>query len=137
MKPVTQITARTGQPIVDGALEKLAQYAAELGLAVKQEGRWSYYRDGTTLQLKIQFVVGGEAGLEDKARTEFELLAWRYNLNAEDFGAIVTSRGRKFKLIGFNTKARRYPYLFEDLSNGDKIRFSDMAYAQIIAARGK
>jgi hypothetical protein len=137
MTKVTSINARNGQTIVDGAMEKLMAYAAELGLGVKQEGRWQYYRDGSALQLKLQFVVGGEQGVEDKIRTTFELYARSYGLEPRDFGAVITSRGKQYKLIGFNTKARKFPYLMEEVATGEKIRFSEMAKERIIAARGK
>lgn len=137
MKQVTKITAATGKPIVEGALEKLNQYAAELGLAVKQEGKWQYFRDGSALQLKIQFVVGGDQGLEDKERDTFNIYAWRYGLEEQDYGAVIESRGKKYKLIGFNTKARKFPYLMQDVRTGEKIRFTEMAKERIIAARKK
>ena len=137
MAKVTKITAKNGQELVDGAMEKLAAYAAELGLGVKQEGRWQYYRDGSALQLKLQFVVGGEAGVEEKEREKFDLYARSFGLEPQDFGAVITSRGKQYKLIGFNTKARKFPYLMEEVATGEKIRFSDMAKERIIAARKK
>lgn len=134
-KQVTKITASNGQDIVDGAMEKLAAYAAELGLGVKQEGRWQYYRDGSALQMKLQFVVGGEQGVEDKEREKFDLYARSFGLEPRDYHAIVPHRGKKYKLVGFNTKARKFPYLMEEVGTGERIRFSDFAKAAIIAAR--
>lgn len=134
---ITKITAHNGESIVEGALEKLAAYAAELGLGVKQEGRWQYYRDGSTLQVKLQFIVGGEQGVADKERAKFDLYASLFGLEPQDFGAVIMSRGKQYKLIGFNTKARKYPYLMEDVATGDQIRFADMAKERIIAARKK
>lgn len=137
MAQITKITAKNGDAIVDGALEKLAAYAAELGLGVKQEGRWMYYRDGSTLQVKLQFIVGGEAGIEDKERATFDLYARSYGLEAQDFGAEITSQGKRYKLVGFNTKARKYPFLMQEIATGQKIRFAEMAKDRIIAARKK
>lgn len=137
MAQITKITAKNGEAIVEGALEKLAAYAAELGLGVKQEGRWQYYRDGSTLQVKLQFIVGGEQGVEDKERATFDLYARMFGLEPQDFGAEIVSQGKRYKLIGFNTKARKYPFLMEEIATGNKIRFAEMAKDRIIAARKK
>lgn len=137
MAKITNINARNGQTIVDGALEKLAAYAAELGLGVEQKGRWTYYRDGKTLELKLSFVVGGEEGLEDKQKQEFALMAFYFGLEAQDYGAVIESRGKKYKLIGINRRARRFPFLMEEVGTGEKIRFGEMAKDRIIAQRGK
>jgi len=136
MTKITKITAKNGGDIVDGALEKLAAYAAELGLGVKQEGKWAYYRDGSTLQVKLQFIVGGEEGIEEKARAEFNTYARYYGLEPQDFGAIITSRGNQYKLIGFNTRrGAKYPYRCVDLATDREVSFTDMAKHTIIAAR--
>lgn len=135
MAQVTKITAKNGESIVEGAMEKLAAYAAELGLGVKQEGRWQYYRDGSALQLKLMFVVGGDQGVADKEREKFDLYARSFGLEPRDYHAIVSHRGKKYKLVGFNTKAHKFPYLMEEVESGEKIRFSDFAKAAIIAAR--
>jgi hypothetical protein len=132
---ITKIDAKNGGKIVDGALEKLAEYASELGLGVKQEGRWQYYHDGSTLQVKLQFIVGGDEGVEEKEREKFALYASYYGLEAQDYGAVVISNGKFYKLIGFNTKARKFPYLMAEVTTGEKIRFSEMAKDRIIAAR--
>lgn len=137
MTKVTNINARSGQTIVDGAMEKLAAYAAELGLAVDQKGRWAYYRDGSTLDLRVTFVVGGAEGLEEKEKTTFALYARSYGLEATDYGNVIKSSGKDYKLVGFNTKARRYPFLMEEVATGKRIRFGEMAKDRIIAARGK
>lgn len=137
MTKVTNINARNGQQIVDGAMEKLAAYAAELGLAVAPKGNWVYYRDGTTLEMRLQFVVGGNDGLEEKEKTSFALYSRSYGLEPGDFHAVIKSSGKDYKLVGFNTKARRYPFLMEEVATGKRIRFGEMAKDRIIAARGK
>lgn len=136
MAKVTKITARNGGEIVEGALEKLAAYAAELGLGVKQAGKWTYYRDGQSLELKIQFVVGGDEGIEERARADFNTFATYYGLEPQDFGAIITHRGKEYKLIGINTRrGAKYPYRFTEVSTGKEVSFTDMAKHAIIAAR--
>lgn len=121
---------------MDGALEKLAAYAAELGLGVKQEGKWMYYRDGSTLQVKLQFIVGGEEGIEEKARAEFDTFATYYGLEPQDFGAIITSRGKQYKLVGINTRrGAKYPYRFTEVGTDKEVSFTDVVEHAIIAAR--
>jgi hypothetical protein len=133
---ITHLTFKNGAEVVDGALEKLAEYAATLGLGVKQEGKWGLYRDGKTIEMKIRFVVGGEAGIEAKQRELFNTFAKYYDLEESDFGAIITSKGKQYKLIGFNTHRRaKYPYRFVEIATGKEVSFTDLAKNTIIAAR--
>jgi hypothetical protein len=133
---ITHLTFKNGAEVVDGALEKLAEYAATLGLGVKQEGKWGLFRDGKTMELKIRFVVGGEEGIEAKQRESFNDFAKYYDLEPGDFGAIITSRGKQYKLIGFNTHRRaKYPYRFIEIGSGKEVSFTDLVKHSVIAAR--
>jgi hypothetical protein len=124
--------------VVKGALEKLTAYAEELGLAVKQEGRWLYDRDGKYLNLKIQFTVGGEAALADKERDEFEMVARWHGLLATDYGAVMTIKGKRYRLTRINTRRNvRYPFECESVDGGRGIRLPEVYKHEIIAARTK
>jgi len=137
MTKITNIDARSGTQVVKGAIEKLQAYAEELGLAVKQEGRWVYDRNGKYLNLKLQFVVGGTSGQEDQAREEFKRNAFWYGLEEQDYGAILNIRGTRYKLVRINTRAKRYPFECERVGGGTGIRLPDVYKHEILAARSK
>lgn len=136
MATVSNITASTGGRVVDGAMEKLAAYAAELGLAVERRGRWKYDRDGTFLEMSVRFTVGGEEALESNAQKEFATWARYYGIEASDYGAVLTIQGRRFRLTKINSRRGvKYPFECEALDGGRGIRLGAEYKLQIIAAR--
>ena len=137
-KQFSELTLRNGDIVVKGALEKLQAFAEELGLSVAQEGRWMVDRNGKYLNLKVQFVVGGEEGVEEKARNEFALWAKYYGLEASDYGAIITIGGKKYKLTKINSRRGvKYPYECDAVDGGKGIRLPEVYKHEIIAARSK
>lgn len=137
MAQVTNITAKSGQVVVEGAMEKLAAYAAELGLGVEKKGSWKYDRQGTYLELSVKFIVGGDEGKEDLARDEFGRYAKYYGLEASDYGAIITLKGTKYKLSKINLRRGvKYPLECEGLNGGRGIRLP-AEYKDIIIAQRK
>lgn len=136
MTKITNINRQTGRVIVSGAMEKLAAFAEELGLSVEQEGRWTYDHSGDWMTLKVKFVAGGDEGREELAKRDFALACWRYGLKESDYGATFTSGGKTYRIIGINTRSRRYPIECEEVGTGKKIRYTDMA-ATLVAAQRK
>lgn len=136
MAKVAKITSKNGDEIIDGAIAKLEAYAKSLGLAVAREGRWKYDRAGSYMDVTLRFTVGGEEGVEAKQRADFEMFARYYGLENSDFGAVITSRGKQYKLIGLNTRrGAKYPYRCIEVGTDKVVSFTDMAKHSIIAAR--
>ena len=135
MSKIAHIDVRNGGIIVNGALAKLEAYAAELGLSVAQEGRWSYDRNGKFLNLKVQFVVGGEEGKAEMAEADFDRTAKWFGMPAGLYGTEITVGRRKYVLENINTRSRKYPLECKAVDGGRGIRLSRLHMDNITAGK--
>ena len=51
-------------------------------------------------------------------QVSFETYCRDFGFSPNDYGAEYISNGKVMKFIGFNPRARKYPYLVRDLSDG-------------------
>ena len=65
-------------------------------------GRGTFTPSGLTGKLPIEMAARNDATGKSGLQTEFEKLAPRYGLTAEDFGREFSHSRRRFKLIGIN-----------------------------------
>ena len=75
--------------------------------------------DETTFSFPVKAVV-----LESGKSVEqilFEKNCFKYGLTKEDFNAKIILGGEEYKLIGVNTRARKYPFILKKL-DGTKIK---------------
>lgn len=88
------------------------------GDRVHVERRRTTYSPGNCTT-KFQFAQVTEDGAMTKERQDFESYAGSYGLDPDDFGAeFTTFRGDTYRIIGLNTRARKYPIVAEKVGNG-------------------
>lgn len=74
--------------------------------------------DGGSLSLKVQFADVAANGLvSSKEAEDFKRNAIHYGLKPEHLGQTLTFRGEAYKLVGLRTRAPRFPFLVERVSD--------------------
>ena len=93
--------------------EKLNEILPMYGIGEEYEitiGNASY--DDTQVTFKVQVK---ESGAPDKEEQDLQRYANLYGL---DTSKIATVKGNKYSLVGFNTRARKQPFIIEKLGIG-------------------
>lgn len=106
-------------------LDALKPLAEKHGLVLEKNAK-TYYRD--RLPGMYQFIIRVEDDdgkvLDTKAQ-QFRDGALHVGLNPDDLGKEFLSRGSRYKITGLNLRARKYPVLAENLSNGKTYKFGE------------
>lgn len=78
----------------------------------------------TGFTAKVEGVVTADPeDLEKVAKAKFlREIAGDYRIREEDFGKKFTENGRQYRIVGFNSRAHRYPVIAENI-NGVKYKF--------------
>jgi hypothetical protein len=109
------------------ALEALAQ---EMGVTFKR-GNGSYdYAAGT-------FSFKGEFGVEGSGRSKFERdvkYLFKSGLTADDYEREFTSKGKRFKIVGINLRAPKYPVQATCLDDGRSYKFPETSVRLALAS---
>jgi hypothetical protein len=84
------------------------------GDMVVEVGKASYYHEGHQVDLK--FSIGYKDALDDVKNQALEL----YGLEGWKVGDIFELYGEKYRLEGYNPKARKFPILMTRLSDNSK-----------------
>lgn len=73
----------------------------------------------------FRFTVEGVFLVGDKSseQTVFDNNCFKYGLNKSDFNSILFIEGKRYKIVGINPKARKYPIIVED-DSGNKVKAS-------------
>lgn len=112
---------------VNAAMETIA---AAHGLSYTPKGgSFSSVSFATRVEFAVRVTKDGES-VEKK---RFEMFAIAFGLEARDYGAEFTNKGRRYRLVGIDPKRRQYPYRCE--RDGKQYNFPRGASALIIAAR--
>lgn len=72
--------------------------------------------DDSSIDFNVKTVVLGE-GETNMEEALFRQYAPLFGFREKDYGKVFFYGENKFKLIGFNPKARKYPVLARDISN--------------------
>lgn len=131
---ITKFDRKACATVEQGAMEALAAYAKTLGLVVEREGAGMFGRDGSFFQFKVKFTAGGEAGVEEAKRKSFALNATIYGLDEKHFGQVFKAGSRTVKVVGFNTRSRKYPIMCVDVNSGQDVSFPSYITHAIINA---
>lgn len=79
---------------------------------------------GATVNFKLEAAPINENGEATSGKAEaFKLYAPMFGLKPEHLNAEFTSRGDKFKVVGFAPKSRKFPVLAERLCDGKVFKF--------------
>ena len=105
---------------INKALEALGE---KYGIAI-DAGRATYYGPNATFKLELS-TMQDDGAVMTKDATTFIQYAKILGLQVSDLGRVFELAGRKFKLIGYNTKKRKYPFITECLNDGKHYCFGD------------
>ena len=81
-------------------------------------GRISYTATNFRVKLECNSASDQSGNAVDPRLTKFLANTFRYNISDAAFGQTFTSRGRKFKIVGLNPRAKKYPLSVEDTKGG-------------------
>lgn len=95
------------------------------GIQIKREGGGRFAPDGTTFTFKIKCQVLGEGGENVAEKAAFERSAPLFGFKPEHYGREFTSNGEKFRITGFNYRARRMPIQAVRVRDGAGFKFAD------------
>ncbi len=115
---LTKIDPRACKQIREAVSENLAEIMDELGLKLSfKSGTYSHNKFG----VKIEFVLADA----DPAKDDFKFLAAAYGVKPEDHGKTVTIQGEQYRIVGINTRARRFPFNVERIRDGAAYKFPE------------
>lgn len=77
----------------------------------------------TTFSAKLEVAIGGDA--EEAERTLFNQQCRRYGFQSEDYGKYFNIGGKEYKLIGFKSRAKKYPIIGVNQS-GSRYKFASV-----------
>ena len=103
-------------------LEKLAKKHGVKLQATYASG--SYDRGGDNAALKFNLSVVTKSGkVLTKAARDFEAMAYRYGLTANDFGSLFVSNDETFEITGLVTRRRKFPISAKRVRDGKPFKF--------------
>lgn len=124
---------RSGHALLSAEIGKeLEALGKRLGIKLSVGGG-QYGADQLTI--KVVATPGDPAVADAAAKQKFATSCHYYGLKAEDFGAIFTSQGKRYKLTGVSPSRPKYPISGECLSTGKTYKFTEATARLIIAAR--
>lgn len=88
----------------------VSEYAEKSGLAVKPFG-CSYGDDSVDMKITL---IENKSG--DAFKAEFEKVAHFYGLNPEHYGKMIMLSGKKYRICGIDTSARKNVVIIEDVN---------------------
>lgn len=88
-------------------------------------GNCSFNEDNATFKLNVKV-----AGSKSEELKSLEFFANLYNL---DLSKIAASNSKRFSLVGYNGKARTYPFIMQDLGTGSKYKCSESEAKRMFA----
>lgn len=106
------------------------------GIQIQREGGGRYSPDGTSFQFKLKCQVVGKDGANVAEKAEFERSAILFGFKPEHYNGEFTSKGEKFRLVGFNYRARTMPLKCVRVSDGAPFKFPEIAKDFILRQLG-
>jgi len=93
----------------------LVEVANQFGIRV-EVGNCSYTDHDATFKVKLS--VLDEAGDSKADKSDFMAYALYRGFDAEDFGRDFTSKGRQFKITGWNSRKWKFPVTVKEIATG-------------------
>jgi hypothetical protein len=112
--------------------EELKAFAARHGLTVSVGGGQI---GSTDLTIKVVVTTADTSAIEAKARQEIGWYGRDLGLVADDYGAEFMHGGERYRFVGVNPNAPKYPIQGERVIDGRGMRFTRGFASNIIRAR--
>lgn len=130
INPITKITKPAAKQIREAANAALAVLQQEIGITAEGQ-RGVLSREGDWLEIKFRFSVEGALSKEEQAFNDYQFQHPNWSLG-DEFGA----PNNRHKLIGFNARARKRPYIAECLKDGKHYVYTGASLAKLIGPSG-
>jgi hypothetical protein len=124
--PITTMDAKAAKLLSKATSDALQAVAEQFGVTV-QVGGGSFDPTAGTFKPKVIFAESGGA------QREWARWAELFGLLVEDFGAEFTAQGRRFRITGVNTRAKRMPINCEEISTGRTFKFEAESVKRALA----
>ena len=111
---------KTMRAEIDAALATVAEkYGISMSI-----GGIRYDADGSNFHTKLEAAIIGDGGVTlDGRAKDFQLNAHLFGLSADDLGRQFTSGSKSMTITGFNTRARKAPFLAKCREDGKTYRY--------------
>lgn len=119
-------TCRTLAKDIEAAL---AEVAKKHGVTIQYAG--GRFQD-TSLAMKLEVKVADPEVQAKAAQIEFASLAPLFRLTGAHYGREFTAQGKRYRLVGFQPRKRKYPIRAHDIAAGKDILFSEMIIDRIL-----
>ncbi len=92
-------------------------------IKIEREGGGRFTESSLTFKLKCSVV--GEGGVDLTEKREFESSAVLFGFKPEHYNREFNSNGERYRLVGFNFRARRMPLKAVRVRDGASFKFAD------------
>lgn len=119
-----EVNRKSAREIRDKCVEKLAEYAEELGMQIMPA---SVRFGPTSVTIKLEFAcIDEETGQpQDKKALAFSRSAFLYGLDPDWLGKCFISNGKEFRIVGLNSRAPKYPVNCVRTCDGKTFKFKE------------
>lgn len=114
--------------------EKLREFRDDFNMAMEslrekydvtiELGRITYYTEDERFSAKLEVKNGRDKDLVERA--DFDANVWKFEhlgLTRGMYGRIgIGKDGERYALVGFNTRAKKYPFHLVNMQDGSRIR---------------
>lgn len=125
-KKIKSITPKEINEIKTDILEALKAIEKEYGVSIVQKGNIGY--TDLSFKLPLEIAVLNQEAFSAKAEENFNRYVTMYNLNTDGFRKPFTHNGTKYQVIDINFRAKKFPFVVERLSDGERYKFTIDAY---------
>jgi hypothetical protein len=133
---ITSVDKNTVQLILDESREALSAVAEKHGITLKRKS-CTYDPVKGEVPVAFKFIVhqlDEDGSVIDPMESEFKKLATYYGLTPDDYGREFQTFNGRYRLKGIKTRAKKYPFLAEDVVTGKMFKFGRQ---QIMHSLGK
>lgn len=97
-------------------------------------GRITFTDNNFRTKLECTTTADRSGNTVDPRQVKFDANSWRYNIAKDAFGKTFSKGGRKYKIVGLNPRAKKYPLNCE-APNGQQWKMPISSLPQNLRAR--
>lgn len=122
-KTIKEFNRANVRQVIAECEEAVRAVAEKYGLTLERQGR-TFYRDHLPVKFQLHaHQTDAEGNKVDPRAKDFARYARYAGLPEDAFGQEFTNAGRTYRITGWNTRAKRYPVMGEDVRTGKTYKF--------------
>lgn len=125
-KKIERITPKEINAIKTDIFEALKAIEKEYGVTIAQKGNIGY--TDLSFKLNMEISVLNEDSVSAKSEENFNKYVTIYGLSNKGFRKPFMHNGSEFQVVDVSFRAKKYPFVVEKLSNGERYKFTESAY---------